>query len=900
MGAPALKVIQETPENTREFPIFALMTKVLIQSLCPLLKSEILFGNIEQADAGESFPFWIDANVTGDLKGKFGIGTDKHTLKTLALHLKVKERAGTTKENETIAIIHESLATELDKQCMLEDFHCEMAKGSGILTDYHFAPPDEAYYFCPIETKYGVIKAYFSLTPSSAELHDDLMRAHSFYEPRKIRVYASQLDALYKSIKGLENYEKQLLNGPQVRSQMRSQIKKVKRMLHQLKSESLDTLFLPARKLVVDISKVQGKQIKFSTHGTWLCLDKTLLNFLYEPILHLIRNAVDHGIEEPAERERIGKPSTGNIRCLAAFNEKGLRIILSDDGRGLDLPKVREIAVAKGILSQDVANRATSDQLADLIFKAGFSTREKADSISGRGLGLDIVRKGVESVGGYIKILNTSNHGTSFEICIPLSEDFQTNLLPKSSVDSTQSKEEEERQLLLDELAGYFDRMNQTLLALKNEKSVRAAYGLYRLAHSVKGAAGFLGWNRVAGFCHHYEELLKLASEEKVSLDDELATVIYESGTHLKDFCEASKTDANYPLIKIRRLEARILQAIWSATKSDERTHLFFGKYHLTAVEKCLAPLAKGKSFTAQPESDFGKAIKQPYGALVQFSGDRKGYAGILLPEETFTKVVHPMITGAKEKGKVKQQLWSLGEFANLMGQAITELSHKAQINLNTSAPLTYYGWGQPLRILGNPTYCYSCDIEGAKFYLAGDFRMPQEMVESGYLLETASVDPRTVMREATTQCQKHFSSFGLKIAWNEQPTQSDLIGFDGGITAIISCVSPEPGGADHVLFLSYEASLAQHIQKTFGDNEGGNNQIDVYDCLNENSNIVGGLLVAELEKRKMPLKLSLPTVFIGKAYVANFNRLYVTNKLVGVTPKGKFELQILVTQLAG
>lgn len=902
MGLGALKTTEQTDvDSSKEFSIFSMMTRVLIHSLCPLLKSEIMFGNIETAEAGEKFPYWVDASVEGDLEGSFGVGADTHTLKTLALHLKMKTADGRPDEREALIYLHEALAKGLEAQFIAEDFHCTLKKGSGIVKNFVFTPPAQTHYFCPVETKCGPIKIYFSLHATSHELVDEFSNSGFVLEPRKIRVYASQLESLYTNIRCLETLETQLLNGPHVRGQMRTQIKKLKRMLHQLKSESLETLFLPAKKLVVDISKQQGKQIRFSSHGTWLCLDKTLLNNLYEPILHLIRNAVDHGVEEPSERERLGKPASGNIRCLAAFNQQGFRLIISDDGRGVDLPRIRERAVAKGILTQEAANRAMTDDLCALIFKSGFSTRERADAISGRGLGLDIVKKGIEAVGGTIKITSTSHHGTAFEISIPLNDDFQGKRVT-GIVFETQNREEEERLLLLDELSGYFERLSRALSALRKERQVISAYEAYRLAHSIKGAAGFLGWNRVASFCHHYEDLLKLVAEEKSPMDDMCLQVILEGGIRLKEFCDASKSDATYSLLQVRKIEARILQAIWAATKSDERTHLFFGKYHLNAVERFLAPLAAGKSFTAKPETDFAKAIKQPFGSLVQFSGDRKGYAGILLPEATFMKVIHPMITGAAETGPVKRQIWSLTEFANLMGQGISELSQRAHISLQHSAPVTYYGWGQPLKILGNPTYCYECNIDGSVFYLAGDFRMPQEMLETIPAKEP-QFHPNLIMQETVKQCQKHFSTWGLNVQWSEQPTQSDLIGFDGGITAIISCVSPQEGGVDSVLFLSYEPTLAQHIHHAFGEptekRNGNGEQVDVYDCLNETSNIVGGLLIAELEKRKMHLELSLPTVFIGKAYVANFNRLFVTNKIIGTTPKGKFELQILVTHLA-
>src|SRR5262249_20750689 len=161
-------------------------------------------------------------------------------------------------------------------------------------------------------------------------------------------------------------------------------------------------------------------------------------------------------------------------------------------------------------------------------------------------------------------------------------------------------------------------RLGKTLQVFKQDHNVSGAYEAFRLAHSIKGAAGFLGWNRVAGFCHQYEELLKLMSEERLAIEEGLVSVVLEAGTRLKEFCEASQSGSAYSLFKVRRLEARMMQFIWAATHSDDKTHLFFGKYHLTAIEKFIKPIAKKGEFKARPESMFNKAISLPFGALVQ------------------------------------------------------------------------------------------------------------------------------------------------------------------------------------------------------------------------------------------------------------------------------------------
>lgn len=909
MAGEALKIV-EAPKTersveptalspTREFPIYHLLTRILIDSLCPVLKSEIMFGEIKNLEVNESFDYWIGDRIEGDLRGTVGIGIDKQTLRNLATNLKVKSN-GTFDLHKTIIALHKALSDSMDKEFAVEDFRIHLKSTDGVHEHYSLPPTYESVMVCPVETKCGILKLLFLLKPASQGLIEELGSREVNVESRKIRVFASQIESIFAHVKALGQLESKLLTGPHIRAQMRSEIKKMKRMVHYLKSESFELLFAPARKLAVEIAKQQGKQMRLVTQGTWLYLDKTLLNYLYEPILHLVRNAVDHGIEEPSERERVGKPATGVIKCHAAFGEGGLRLILSDDGHGIDFSKVRERAVAKGLMTVDEANTKLSEELCELIFKSGFTTRDRADSISGRGLGLDIVRRAIEEVSGTIRILSTSHHGTSFEIRIPLNEDFGAIVKRDSAALSNRDREEEERQVLIDELSTYFERLTRTLNLLKEESSRSAAYEAYRLAHSIKGTAGFLGWNRVASFCHHYEELLKLIAEEKAKVDPTTLTLIMDGGKRMKEFCDASKSEATYSLYEVRKIEVRILQIVWSVTHSDERTYFYFGKYHLNSVEKMLMGMVKQGAFSAKPEIDIAKAISQPYGTLVQFNGDRRGYAGILMPETTFQKVIHPFVTGNYDAVPVKSQIWALSEFANLMGSQLSEYAQKSGIVLHPSAPLTYFGHGQPLRILGNPTYCYSCELNGHPFYLVGDFRTPQEMAEKIISPHEVQFSPTLIINEATRQSQQYFSHWGLGVDFQEVSSQSDLVGFDGGITAIITCVTPGLNKPSSVLFLSYEPSLAEYVHQKFVEESQflSTDRVDLYDCLNETSNIIGGRLIAELEKKRLNLSLSLPTVFVGKAYVANFNRLFITNKWVGTTDKGRFELQVLVTQV--
>lgn len=902
MGSTVLKLDYRVLETAKEFPVYTLVTRVLIESLCPLLKSEVLFGEMVPLAGEEKFAYWLDAKVTGELEGFIGVGIDVPALKLFANQLNIQEDSENETLTSTLSVIFESLASSLEKQFTSEDFQAELKKGGGLQENYSLSPDRGACLVCPVETRYGAFKVFFSLNASSPELLEEISSRQAILEPRKIRVYASQLEAVYTRLKNIESLESRLFTGPKARAQMRSEIKRVKRMMRQMKSEPLETLFVPAHKLVQEVAKDQGKEIDFLTQGAWLYLDKSLLNHLYEPMLHLFRNAVDHGIEIPMERERKGKKGRGTIKVRAAFSENELRLVVSDDGSGFDFEKIREKAVIKGIISERQAHSLLTEELAPLVFHSGFSTRDLADTISGRGLGLDIVKRGIEAIGGDVRVLSSSAFGTAIEILIPLSEEFSiiTSTQPLLA-GANSAAEEEEKTLLLDELSGYLDRLTLSLQAISEEKRVSATYEAYRLIHSIKGVVGFLSWNRISSFCHNYEDLLKLCAEEKVTLDAALIDLVVESGVCVRALCEAYRENNSYSMFQVRRLEARILQAIWALNQTEEGGHFFLGKYHLSSLKKILGLEADSKKIKVLPELDFQKALSQPYGTLIQFNGERVGYAGLLVPETTFEKCILPRLTGNRSRVSIKYHIEALTEFGKNMGREISERSTSDGVSIRALYPLSYFGWGQPLRILGKPTYCYSVEVDGNLFYLVGDFRSPQEMQIPITLPPGLSFNTRTILDEAKVQCQNQFKLVGLPLTYHPISSQSDLIGFEGGVTAIISCTSPIETEPDMTLFLSYELSLARALlQSTIEVDKLGEEgkRLDLFDCLNEISNMIGGGLMRELEQRGINFQLSLPNIYIGKASVNNFNRLYATHKVTGVTPKGRFEIQVLVSHL--
>jgi two-component system chemotaxis sensor kinase CheA len=169
-------------------------------------------------------------------------------------------------------------------------------------------------------------------------------------------------------------------------------------------------------RMVRDIAKREQKEVDLKMEGMDIELDRTVVDEIGECLVHLLRNAIDHGIETPAERKKSGKPAMGTIR-LSAKRARDFSIIeVSDDGAGLDLSQIKDTAVKKGL----VAAKATKEELIDAIF-FGASTTKEVSEVSGRGFGLNIVKKRIESLGGSVTVTTEPKKGTTFMMEVPLS-----------------------------------------------------------------------------------------------------------------------------------------------------------------------------------------------------------------------------------------------------------------------------------------------------------------------------------------------------------------------------------------------------------------------------------------------------------------------------------------------
>lgn len=189
-------------------------------------------------------------------------------------------------------------------------------------------------------------------------------------------------------------------------------------MMH-IRMIPLNHIFNRFPRVVRDVSQHDNKEVEFIIEGGETELDRSVMDGLNDPLLHLIRNAVDHGIELPAERRAAGKPEKGILRLSARRDRDNVVIRIEDDGAGIDYGKVRAKAVSRGLYTAEDADALSDDDLIEVLFNPGFSTADAITDISGRGVGLDVVRSAIESLKGSIKVSSTPGKGTCFELVLP-------------------------------------------------------------------------------------------------------------------------------------------------------------------------------------------------------------------------------------------------------------------------------------------------------------------------------------------------------------------------------------------------------------------------------------------------------------------------------------------------
>ncbi len=288
---------------------------------------------------------------------------------------------------------------------------------------------EEAVSSAPPEASHGEGKKLESAIPKQS--------THYFVQSDTVRVSINKLDDLLNLVgelvivnsafNNVAQKVAELAGSKQVYMELREKISELFRISSSLQESIMRARMVPVgelfsrfKRVVRDISRELGKEVELVIEGEDTELDKKVVDRLADPLVHLVRNAIDHGIEPPEEREIKGKPRKGTVYLSAAHEGNHVIISVADDGRGIDLEKVKSKAVEKGLISRQEADSLTEDEILDLIFLPGFSTSNRVSELSGRGVGMDVVKRVVEELNGYVEVYTEKDQGTEVVIYLPL------------------------------------------------------------------------------------------------------------------------------------------------------------------------------------------------------------------------------------------------------------------------------------------------------------------------------------------------------------------------------------------------------------------------------------------------------------------------------------------------
>ena len=233
--------------------------------------------------------------------------------------------------------------------------------------------------------------------------------------------------------------------------------------------QTTGSLFERYRRVVRDLSRQLGKEVALHIEGGDLELDRTILESFADPLTHLIRNSLDHALETTAEREAAGKNRQGNVYLKSYVHSGEIILAVEDDGRGISADRVCEKAVSKGVISQDTANGLTEHQKVMLIFQPGFSTKDQATDVSGRGVGMDVVRNNIEAVGGTIDVQTKVGSGTTFSAILPLAKALVSSSLTKALIVDIQFERFAIPETAVSEIIQYDEKAKRNILRVDGE-----------------------------------------------------------------------------------------------------------------------------------------------------------------------------------------------------------------------------------------------------------------------------------------------------------------------------------------------------------------------------------------------------------------------------------------------
>jgi two-component system, chemotaxis family, sensor kinase CheA len=244
-----------------------------------------------------------------------------------------------------------------------------------------------------------------------------------------VRVNTDKLDSLMDVVGELVIVQSQLIESARQESvgntTLQRNVAQLSRITKELQSTAMSLRMIPIKptfqkmeRLARDLARDFGKKVAFATSGEDTELDRTVVEEIGDPLVHMVRNALDHGLEPPADRRAAGKPETGTLHLKAYHQGSNIVIELQDDGRGIDPDKIYRKAVEKGMFA--AGTLLSRDETLALIFAPGFSTAEKITAVSGRGVGMDVVKRNIEKLRGKIEIVSEVGRGSTFKVKLPL------------------------------------------------------------------------------------------------------------------------------------------------------------------------------------------------------------------------------------------------------------------------------------------------------------------------------------------------------------------------------------------------------------------------------------------------------------------------------------------------
>ena len=244
---------------------------------------------------------------------------------------------------------------------------------------------------------------------------------------QSVRVDVNQLDELYNLVEQLVTSRIKLRREMEREGIDSDNLDELDKITGNLQDTAMDMRLIPLSKivdtfprLVRDVARETGKQVNFTVTGEDIELDRTILTEIRDPLIHVLRNAVDHGIEPPEEREQKGKEPTGNVSLTATRDRDHVNIEVADDGAGLDPEMLKRKAIEKGVKTESELERMEESEIYDLVFHPGFSTADEVTDVSGRGVGMDVVHNTVKQLDGTVNVESELGEGTTVTLRLPV------------------------------------------------------------------------------------------------------------------------------------------------------------------------------------------------------------------------------------------------------------------------------------------------------------------------------------------------------------------------------------------------------------------------------------------------------------------------------------------------